>query len=83
MLARCADLLDRGIGHVEIESATPGVNGKVERSLWIEAEELVGRSGSVIEDTGLFNDVIQERGAHLQLRPSTRRRPMGRPLRTV
>lgn len=54
-------VIDRGIGHAYIKPATPRLNGKVERSHRIDAEEfyrLLG--GVVIDDTNLFNDKLQE-----------------------
>ena len=54
-------VLDRGIAHVYIRLATPRLNGKVERSHRIDAEEfyrLLG--GVVIDDTRLFNEKLQE-----------------------
>lgn len=54
-------VLDRGIQHVYIKPATPRLNGKVERSHRIDAEEfyrLLG--GVVIDDTQLFNDKLQQ-----------------------
>jgi len=54
-------VLDRGIGHVYIKPATPRLNGKVERSHRIDAEEFYRMlDGVVIDDTGLFNDKLQE-----------------------
>jgi transposase InsO family protein len=54
-------VLDRGIGHVYIRPATPRLNGKVERSHRIDAEEFYRMlEGVVIDDTGLFNDKLQE-----------------------
>jgi len=54
-------VLDRGIGHVYIRPATPRLNGKVERSHRIDAEEFYRLlDGVVIDDTGLFNDKLQE-----------------------
>jgi len=54
-------LLDRGIGHVYIKPATPRLNGKVERSHRIDAEEFYRMlDGVVIDDTELFNDKLQE-----------------------
>jgi transposase InsO family protein len=54
-------LLDRGIGHVYIKPATPRLNGKVERSHRIDAEEFYRMlDGVVIDDTKLFNDKLQE-----------------------
>lgn len=50
-------LLDRGIGHVYIKPATPRLNGKVERSHRIDAEEFYRQlDGVVIDSTKLFND---------------------------
>jgi transposase InsO family protein len=54
-------VLDAGIGHVYIKPATPRLNGKVERSHRIDAEEFYRQlQGVVIEDTQLFNDRLQE-----------------------
>jgi transposase InsO family protein len=54
-------LLDRGIGHVYIKPATPRLNGKVERSHRIDAEEFYRMlDGVVIDDTELFNDKLAE-----------------------
>ena len=54
-------VLDRGIGHVYIKPATPRLNGKVERSHRIDAEEFYRMlDGVVIDDTELFNDKLQE-----------------------
>jgi transposase InsO family protein len=54
-------VLDRGIGHVYIRPATPRLNGKVERSHRIDAEEFYRMlDGVVIDDTNLFNDKLQE-----------------------
>ena len=54
-------LLDRGVGHVYIKPATPRLNGKVERSHRIDAEEFYRMlDGVVIDDTELFNDKLQE-----------------------
>ena len=54
-------VLDRGIGHVYIKPATPRLNGKVERSHRIDAEEFYRMlDGVVIDDTALFNDKLQE-----------------------
>jgi transposase InsO family protein len=54
-------VLDRGIGHVYIKPATPRLNGKVERSHRIDEEEFYRMlAGVVIDDTGLFNDRLQE-----------------------
>ncbi|MEX0667182.1 MAG: integrase core domain-containing protein, partial [Acidimicrobiia bacterium] len=54
-------VLDRGIGHVYIKPATPRLNGKVERSHRIDAEEFYRMlEGVVIDDTALFTDHLQE-----------------------
>jgi len=54
-------VLDSGIGHVYIKPATPRLNGKVERSHRIDAEEFYRMlEGVVIDDTGLFNERLQE-----------------------
>lgn len=54
-------VLDRGIGHVYIKPATPRLNGKVERSHRIDAEEFYRMlDGVVIDDTGLFNERLKE-----------------------
>ena len=54
-------VLDRGIRHVYIKPATPRLNGKVERSHRIDAEEFYRMlDGVVIDDTELFNDKLQE-----------------------
>jgi transposase InsO family protein len=54
-------VLDRGIQHVYIKPATPRLNGKVERSHRIDAEEFYRLlEGVVIDDTQLFNDKLQQ-----------------------
>jgi transposase InsO family protein len=54
-------LLDRGIGHVYIKPKTPRLNGKVERSHRIDAEEFYRMlDGVIIDDTGLFNEKLTE-----------------------
>jgi transposase InsO family protein len=54
-------VVDRGIGHAYIRPATPRLNGKVERSHRIDAEEFYRMlDGVVIDDTGLFNEKLQE-----------------------
>jgi transposase InsO family protein len=56
-------VLDAGIGHVYIKAATPRLNGKVERSHRIDAEEFYRMlDGVVIDDTGLFNVRLKEWG---------------------
>jgi transposase InsO family protein len=54
-------LLDRGIGHVYIKPATPRLNGKVERSHRIDAEEFYRQlDGVVIDSAQVFNDRLAE-----------------------
>jgi transposase InsO family protein len=54
-------VLDQGIGHIYIRPATPRLNGKVERSHRIDAEEFYRLLDGVIEDdTGLFNQKLKE-----------------------
>ena len=54
-------MLDRGIGHVYIRPATPRLNGKVERSHRIDAEEFYRMlDGVVIDDAGVFNERLRE-----------------------
>jgi transposase InsO family protein len=54
-------LLDRGIGHVYIKPATPRLNGKVERSHRIDAEEFYRQlDGVVIDSAKVFNDRLTE-----------------------
>ncbi len=54
-------VLDRDIGHVYIRPATPRLNGKVERSHRIDAEEFYRLlEGVVIDDTGLFEAKLRE-----------------------
>jgi transposase InsO family protein len=54
-------LLDRGIGHDYIKPRTPRLNGKVERSHRIDAEEFYQLlDGVVIDDTKVFNDKLRE-----------------------
>ncbi len=54
-------LADRGIRHIYIKPATPRLNGKVERSHRIDAEEFYRMlQGVVIDDTQLFNDKLAE-----------------------
>lgn len=49
-------VLDKGIGHVYIKPATPRLNGKVERSHRIDAEEFYRLlDGVVIDDAKVFN----------------------------
>lgn len=54
-------VLDRGIQHAYIRPATPRLNGKVERSHRIDAEEFYRMlDGVVIDDANVFNDKLQE-----------------------
>ena len=54
-------VLDRGIGHVYIRPATPRLNGKVERSHRIDADEFYRLlDGVVIDDSGLFAERLRE-----------------------
>jgi transposase InsO family protein len=54
-------LLDRGVRHVYIKPATPRLNGKVERSHRIDAEEFYRQlHGVVLDDARLFNERLQE-----------------------
>ena len=54
-------LLDRGIGHTYIKVKTPRLNGKVERSHRIDAEEFYRLLDGVVIDTAeVFNQKLQE-----------------------
>jgi transposase InsO family protein len=54
-------LLDRGVQHVYIKPRTPRLNGKVERSHRIDNDEFYRMlDGLIIDDTGLFNEKLQE-----------------------
>ena len=54
-------LMDRGIRHIYIKPATPRLNGKVERSHRIDAEEFYRQlKGVLIDDAQLFNDKLAE-----------------------
>ena len=54
-------LLDRGISHAYIKPRTPRLNGKVERSHRIDAEEFYRMlDGVVIDDAEVFNGKLQE-----------------------
>jgi transposase InsO family protein/transposase-like protein len=54
-------VLDKGVGHVYIKPHTPRLNGKVERSHRIDAEEFYQLlDGVVIDDTKVFNDKLRE-----------------------
>ena len=54
-------VLDKGIGHVYIKPRTPRLNGKVERSHRIDAEEFYALlDGLVIDDAKVFNTKLRE-----------------------
>jgi transposase InsO family protein len=54
-------VLDKGVSHVYIKPRTPRLNGKVERSHRIDAEEFYQLlDGVVIDDTKVFNDKLRE-----------------------
>ena len=54
-------VLGRGIGHVYIRPATPRLNGKVERSHRIDADEFYRMlDGVVLDDAGVFNERLRE-----------------------
>ncbi|MFB9966208.1 integrase core domain-containing protein, partial [Sinosporangium siamense] len=54
-------VLDKGIAHIYIKPRTPRLNGKVERSHRIDAEEFYRMlEGVVIDDAELFNDKLRE-----------------------
>ncbi len=54
-------VLDKGVGHVYIKPRTPRLNGKVERSHRIDAEEFYRLlDGVIIDDAQIFNDKLQE-----------------------
>ena len=54
-------VLDKGVGHVYIKPRTPRLNGKVERSHRIDAEEFYRMlDGVVIDDAHVFNHKLQE-----------------------
>ena len=54
-------VLDRGIRHIYIKPASPRLNGKVERSHRIDAEEFYrGHLGVVLDSSELFNQKLQE-----------------------
>ena len=53
--------LDKGVGHVYIRPRTPRLNGKVERSHRIDAEEFYRLlDGTLIDDAKIFNDKLRE-----------------------
>ena len=54
-------VLDKGVGHKYIKPRTPRLNGKVERSHRIDAEEFYRLlDGAVIDDAEVFNNKLQE-----------------------
>jgi transposase InsO family protein len=54
-------VLDRNIQHVYIKPRTPRLNGKVERSHRIDAEEFYRLlDGIIIDDANVFNTKLQE-----------------------
>jgi transposase InsO family protein len=54
-------VLDKGIGHVYIKPRTPRLNGKVQRSHRIDAEEFYRLlDGVIIDDAQGLNDKLQE-----------------------
>jgi transposase InsO family protein len=54
-------VLDKGVGHRYIKPRTPRLNGKVERSHRIDAEEFYRLlDGAVIDDAKVFNNKLQE-----------------------
>ena len=54
-------VLDQGVGHRYIKPRTPRLNGKVERSHRIDAEEFYRLlDGAVIDDAKVFNDKLRE-----------------------
>jgi hypothetical protein len=68
-------MLDKGISHVKIKPRTPRLNGKVERSHRIHAEEFYPLlDGVVIDDAHVFNNKPQEWEDYYNY-PSTTRKP--------
>jgi transposase InsO family protein len=69
-------ILDKGVGHTYIKPQTPRLNGKVERSHRIDAEEFYRMlDGVLIDDAQVFNNKQTPRvGGLLQL-PSPARQP--------
>jgi transposase InsO family protein len=54
-------VLDKGIGHVYIKPRTPRLNGKVQRSHRIDAEEFYRLlEGVVIDDAEIFNNKLRQ-----------------------
>jgi transposase InsO family protein len=66
-------VLDTGVGHEYIKPQTPRLNGKVERSHGIDAEEFYRLlDGVVIDDSKVFNEKLREWEHFLQLRSTSR-----------
>jgi transposase InsO family protein len=58
-------VLDKGIAHTCIKPRTPRLNGKVERSRRIDAEDFYRPlDGVIIDDAEIFNDKLREWGDH-------------------
>ncbi|WP_049785228.1 integrase core domain-containing protein [Mycobacterium marinum] len=54
-------VLDQGINHIYIKPRTPRLNGKVERSHRIDAEEFYRLlDGVIIDDVNIFNAKLKE-----------------------
>ena len=54
-------VLDKGVGHRYIKPRTPRLNGKVERSHRIDAEEFYALlDGLVVDDANIFNNKLRE-----------------------
>jgi transposase InsO family protein len=54
-------VLDKGVGHTYITPRTPRLNGKVERSHRIDAEEFYRMlDGVLIDDANVFNDKLKD-----------------------
>jgi transposase InsO family protein len=54
-------VLDKGVGHTYIKPRTPRLNGKVERSHRIDAEEFYRMlDGVLIDDANVFNDKLKD-----------------------
>ena len=58
-------VLDKGVGHRYIKPRTPRLNGKVERSHRIDAEEFYALlDGLVIDDAKVFNNKLKKTNYH-------------------
>jgi transposase len=63
-------VLDKGVGHRYIKPRTPRLNGKVERSHRIDAEEFYRLlDGAVIDDAKVFNNKLREWEDYYNVRP--------------